>query len=155
MQSRKKTSQTIAVAGPGMVCLMAVRNSPSPNRRRTAMVTMFLSAPFRCQYRQAESSLKLCKRDGWCQLVLLKCVCQQWQRVPIHWQEDVRFEYLNFHYLGFRSHTSHLPHRSGERREKQMPLKHPLVLMFQTFMSPFVIGIQSHFESPYPVINKF
>jgi hypothetical protein len=80
---------------------------------------------------------------------------KQWQRVPIHWQEDVRFEHVNVQYLAFRSHASRLTHRSGERREQEKPLKPPRVLMFQTVMSPFVNGIQSHSESSVPVLNRF
>jgi hypothetical protein len=54
-----------------------------------------------------------------------------WQPVPIEWQEYVRFEPLDIRYVGFRDQTSHLPLASGEKREKQLRLKLPAAFTLQ------------------------
>jgi len=47
------------------------------------------------------------------------------KRVPIHWQEDVRFESLIIRYVGLQPGTSPLPQPSGEKFEKPLRLKLP------------------------------
>jgi hypothetical protein len=42
------------------------------------------------------------------------------KRIPIHWQEAVRFEGLNIRHIGLQQSISHLPQTSGEKFDKPL-----------------------------------
>jgi hypothetical protein len=48
-----------------------------------------------------------------------------WQPVPIHWQEEVRFEHLDIRQSTFRNRSSHWPPPRMEKSAQRLRLKLP------------------------------